>query len=84
MRSHSCRKCCCGWIKWKEITLTSVLVSSSVQDFDVESWFAPFISQWLTLTDQKWLEWVQSAVNEEKVGRLSPNPKFLYPVTLQS
>ncbi|KAJ3147705.1 hypothetical protein HDU86_007880 [Geranomyces michiganensis] len=37
-----------------------------VQAFDVESWFAPFISQWLTLTDQKWLEWARSAVSVEK------------------
>ncbi|KAI8916950.1 hypothetical protein DFJ77DRAFT_488843 [Powellomyces hirtus] len=37
-----------------------------VKNFDVESWFAPFISQWLTLTDQKWLEWAKSAVTVEK------------------
>ncbi|KAJ3007825.1 hypothetical protein HKX48_008913, partial [Thoreauomyces humboldtii] len=36
-----------------------------VRNFDVESWFAPFISQWLTLTDQKWLEWAKSAVDVE-------------------
>ncbi|KAI9097090.1 hypothetical protein DFS34DRAFT_134893 [Phlyctochytrium arcticum] len=39
---------------------------SIVKDFDVESWFAPFISQWLALTDQRWVEWVKSAVDIEK------------------
>ncbi|TPX63175.1 hypothetical protein SpCBS45565_g06816 [Spizellomyces sp. 'palustris'] len=43
-----------------------------VKNFDVESWFAPFISQWLTLTDQKWLEWVKSAVGVEKYEPYMP------------
>ncbi|KAJ3168804.1 hypothetical protein HDU88_001131 [Geranomyces variabilis] len=43
-----------------------------VQTFDVENWFAPFISQWLTLTDQKWLEWARNAVNVEKYEPYHP------------
>ncbi|KAI8826699.1 uncharacterized protein EV422DRAFT_7044 [Fimicolochytrium jonesii] len=43
-----------------------------VRNFDVESWFAPFISQWLALTDQKWLEWAKSAVDMEKYEPYMP------------
>ncbi|KAJ3082666.1 hypothetical protein HK102_001525 [Quaeritorhiza haematococci] len=48
-----------------------------VKDFDVESWFAPFIRQWLNLTDQKWLEWVDSAVMQEKYTPTLP-PKSMF------
>ncbi|KAJ3282535.1 hypothetical protein HK104_010843 [Borealophlyctis nickersoniae] len=41
-------------------------VYQAVTNFDVESWFAPFIQQWLTVTDQKWIDWVKSAVDLEK------------------
>ncbi|KAJ3057271.1 hypothetical protein HK097_009930 [Rhizophlyctis rosea] len=38
---------------------------SAVKNFDVENWFAPFIKEWLTLTNEKWVEWVKSAVQAE-------------------
>ncbi|KAJ3028267.1 hypothetical protein HDV00_010538 [Rhizophlyctis rosea] len=38
---------------------------AAVKNFDVENWFAPFIKEWLTLTNEKWVEWVKSAVQAE-------------------
>ncbi|KAI9001888.1 hypothetical protein BC832DRAFT_123334 [Gaertneriomyces semiglobifer] len=36
-----------------------------VKSFDVENWFAPFVGEWLQMTDSRWLEWVDNAVKIE-------------------
>ncbi|KAI8914123.1 hypothetical protein BC831DRAFT_488909 [Entophlyctis helioformis] len=42
------------------------------KNLEVDSLFAPYIDQWLTRTDQKWIEWVVRAYELDKAGGFEP------------
>jgi hypothetical protein len=39
----------------------------SIIEFDTDEWFRPFIMEWLNRTDEKWSEWAEREVEQDKV-----------------
>ncbi|KAI9201873.1 uncharacterized protein BJ171DRAFT_516763 [Polychytrium aggregatum] len=47
-------------------------LTDMVERFQLERWFLPFIEKWLSVTDEKWIEWVRNSVAIETYTPLTP------------
>lgn len=51
----------------KDLGSQEAIMAADIAGFDVEVWFEPFVTKWLSLTDKKVDEWVGGSVSVDKV-----------------
>jgi len=45
-----------------------IIICRETFQFEMESWFEPYIEKWLEVTNDKTLDWVNSAINIDEVN----------------
>ena len=45
-----------------------MIICRSTFQFEIESWFEPYIEKWLEVTNDKTLDWVNSAISMDEVN----------------